>query len=35
MAGLSLLANLESNKTFDRIFNVGMLLIITLVVQAV
>jgi biopolymer transport protein ExbB/TolQ len=28
-------SNLETNKTFDRIFNVGMLLIITLIVQAV
>src|SRR5512147_790619 len=35
MAGLDLLSNLETNKTFDRIFNVGMLLIITLMVQAV
>ncbi len=39
MAGLnavsSFLGNLETNKTFDRIFNVGMLLIITLIVQAV
>ena len=35
MAGLSLLANLDTNKTFDRVFNIGMLLIITLLVQAV
>jgi len=35
MAGLSLLANLDTNKTFDRVFNIGMLLIITLFVQAV
>src|SRR4029453_17663082 len=34
MAGLSFLSNLETNKTFDRIFNIGMLLIITLIVQA-
>jgi biopolymer transport protein ExbB/TolQ len=34
MAGLSFLSNLETNKTFDRIFNVGMLLILTLIVQA-
>ena len=35
MAGLDFFANLETNKTFDRIFNVGMLLVVTLVVQAV
>ena len=35
MAGLSLFSNLETNKTFDRIFNVGMLLVLTLMVQAV
>ncbi len=35
MAGASLFSNLETNKTFDRIFNVGMLLVITLFVQAV
>jgi len=34
MAGLDLFSNLETNKTFDRIFNVGMLLILTLIVQA-
>jgi len=34
MAGLSFLSNLETNKTFDRIFNVGMLLILTLIVRA-
>jgi biopolymer transport protein ExbB/TolQ len=35
MAGFDFFANLETNKTFDRIFNVGMLLVVTLVVQAI
>ncbi len=35
MARFDFLNKLETNKTFDRIFNVGMLLIITLAVQAV